>query len=1279
MEYSDKELLFGLHDLVSNVNSILKRTDLGSENAEDIILHLEETDDNFHRNNFVKFLCDSIGIEIGQLIDDEIERKSTTSNPNCVSNQHSLVHAVTETICKSSVYLDLSKQLCANSVLTATELCKKSVSASSDDDTESYFSRQLKSMCSEGELSYGSSFNQGIFFMTQEQFHRIAEELSSAQPLNKRREALLRLCQVPPSDVMASESWSHLRIALMDALADSDNFISHTALSFHAKMFAVSSYQIMRETFTCLSEHIMQCFKIWPIQTTDEDLFLSEPYISRTLLRLRLLNEFQCEVPSIWVRYPESFLDSILNSTFNLMTEFIKAAPFSGLHLISLVDIDAHWFRKWLHGNYGRAAVISRLEKKYRQFLVYVVHNTMQFCQSYVHNQAITVDIKVSQQDRIVYSLQHLDFACFIHCLSIIARLVMYSCGRELFPVHLPDGQVIHVQDMLVSWIMVLNLADTKSKPINKYEPASFIAKALCNLCSSNAFVKECVGKQFISSLIGSIQNWLSIDTKQIVSESTMLHIAEILACLTSTCSGRKLLLFKYPTAKGSAAHNIAQFAQKALEGKLQQSLQQRFIPSHSVIGAYVFVCRQLYNTCEGLLLLMEYQLHEKIAAAWKQTHEIKQFSSLEEVDSDQQSIPTQSSSRSTVMWEDTLLDNLLNFAATPQGLLLLQQTGAINECVAYMHSRYTKKLQVSKCEKFGYGVMVTQLASTAAGTMALQHAGFLRAIVHEFWASIECTELDTQQPSRSNFLGRTERPVHKAFTGLANVLSSFQSVHEIFVGKKLANKSHYSFREIPNSPLDLLDRLVMLNSPQKYHFLLNYEQSHVFGLRLLTLLSCNLDTLLLLETQYKIQQLLLDLQKSNQTSDSCIIIDELTIERNHFLVRTHLIGGEGEKVLPPRTLSSVKDSKNKNVFKTGKSEPYVWPLFSQYPIPKAYVPELSDQTFSKKDSMLARFLSKSRVSDKNFLSQLRSIFAKAMTSSPSTVRGNVVEETLERVVTAFEKNSEERRFKRSPGQVQGRKEAGTTPLPVIVAGTKMTVQYGKLLSILKSSSDTAYNNLINVLQSCIQFLNQQHSYSTSLRILAGPYPCHDWFVSTIFLMFSGNKDKSLQFLLKLSELFVSGYLWPARLHASIHLPPKVRLSGIPPLYYRSGHHIELIVQMELPLIYSAFRMSGYTPSQIAQHWLTQCFWNYLPWLQITHYVTTVLVMGCDYQVYICVSILKHLQQSILMHRQTQDLQVFLKENYIKGFSVGNWMEYMETLETKYRATVLQSMRNLAD
>lgn len=60
-------------------------------------------------------------------------------------------------------------------------------------------------------------------------------------------------------------------------------------------------------------------------------------------------------------------------------------------------------------------------------------------------------------------------------------------------------------------------------------------------------------------------------------------------------------------------------------------------------------------------------------------------------------------------------------------------------------------------------------------------------------------------------------------------------------------------------------------------------------------------------------------------------------------------------------------------------------------------------------------------------------------------------------------------------------------------------------------------------------------------------------------------------------------------------------------------------------------------------HWLTQCFWNYLDWTEICHYISTCVVMGPDYQVYMCVAIFKHLQPDILQRTQSQELQVFLK------------------------------------
>lgn len=64
------------------------------------------------------------------------------------------------------------------------------------------------------------------------------------------------------------------------------------------------------------------------------------------------------------------------------------------------------------------------------------------------------------------------------------------------------------------------------------------------------------------------------------------------------------------------AAHVIVQFALRLLEKEL--SSQSESDVSHALCGAFIFVCRQIYNTCEGLQVLRPYGLHKAVAAAWK-------------------------------------------------------------------------------------------------------------------------------------------------------------------------------------------------------------------------------------------------------------------------------------------------------------------------------------------------------------------------------------------------------------------------------------------------------------------------------------------------------------------------------------------------------------------------------------------------------------------------------------------------------------------------------------
>lgn len=67
------------------------------------------------------------------------------------------------------------------------------------------------------------------------------------------------------------------------------------------------------------------------------------------------------------------------------------------------------------------------------------------------------------------------------------------------------------------------------------------------------------------------------------------------------------------------AAHVIVQFTLRLLADELFPLSESD--ASRSLCGAFIFVCRQMYNTCEGLQNLRPFGLHKAIAASWQKVH----------------------------------------------------------------------------------------------------------------------------------------------------------------------------------------------------------------------------------------------------------------------------------------------------------------------------------------------------------------------------------------------------------------------------------------------------------------------------------------------------------------------------------------------------------------------------------------------------------------------------------------------------------------------------------
>ncbi|XP_078256304.1 protein broad-minded isoform X2 [Rhinoraja longicauda] len=1252
MSHLSSEDESSLQSLVRQLLKSIKERIVGApslECVEEILLHLEETDENFHNYELVKYLRNHIDDILGSVIEKETE-KCTGEGRTLVSGQDTLVQQVTRNIRESEEYKDMMRSM-KNSMMIVVESLINKFEEDQMKKEELHRKKQHEQhtdYCMENCSDSGSLFNQSYTFMNQEQLQILIERMDPGQPMEVRRDALHTLCCAPPSDVLNCEYWGTLCKYIAATLSDPDSTLSDKGLRFYAKTFSSSTFSISREIYTSLAKHLESCFTSQqsPVSTLSVGMDITSPDAVQILKKFRLLNEFQKEVPSFWIRHPEKFMEEIVESTLSLLsvtheqslTTDTPDRALEPVYFVALLDIKASWFKKWMHGYYSRTVVLRLLENKYKSLITAAVQQCLNYFDSGkleddATDNLCTMLYHINSGQRTYYTGSELQYICFVHSLCLLGRLLMYTHGRKLFPVKVNNKkEPVSLMDLLVLLIrMMYQHPNTTQTGIvtqtDSYAPANLVMEVLRMLCGGKECATECLYKNIITeSLLFPIVSLLKGKQIKNCNETVLINIADILARIASTDRGLSLLLFgendsTITTNCLSTAQIIAEFTKRLLDGELPALDSSE--PSSALKGAFIFVCRQMYNTCEGLEVLMPYGLHESISEAWKKASLITERIPTPVAGSESGS-STAHELQTMMNLEEMLLDNLLNFAATPKGLLLLQQTGAINECVNYMFSRFTKKLQVSKCEKFGYGVMVTQVAATAPGIVALQSSGFIKALVMELWSVLECGRDDA-------------RMINPKPTPVEAIDRSCQK--------------------------DVIDRLIIINSNAKIHSLFNYEHSHMFGLRLLSVLCCNLDILLLLESQYIVSEILLNAQKENVREDSKnlgdFIIDGLSVERNHILIRMELVGGASERVLPPRVLQKGND-------------PYPWPLFSSYPVPKCYLQEPLKNVVLKQDNEVIKLL---KISGKqsDWLECCQKQFRKTMTTKPEIIKGNTLVELLENVVEFLVNNQSECFFRPYKATDDGVKHLSLSPFQQL--GIKMVVRYGRFLGALKTDAD---EELAVLLMHCDRFLKQQQvALSSSLCCLQGSYVGHDWFASTAFLIMSGDGERTLKFLQQFSNLLVSAFLWLPRLHSSIHLPVERSESGIHPVYSCTTYFIEMLLKKELPLVFSAFRMSGFTPSQICQHWLAQCFWNYLNWTEIGLYIAICIILGPDYQVYMCIALLKHLQQDVLHHMQTQDLQVFLKEEAIHGFHLCSYFEYMEKLETSYRTTILAEMNNI--
>lgn len=685
------------------------------ECAEEILLRLEETDENFHNYEFVKYLRQHICNMLGSMIEEEMEKCTSDQNQGEDSGYDTVVQHVTKRTQESKEYKEMMHSL-KNIMMVVVEAM---INKFEEDETRSE-DRQRKmqsgSCCTDNCSDSDSSFNQSYKFC-QGKLRLILDQLDPGQPKEVRYEALQTLCSAPPSDVLSCENWTTLCEKLTTSLSDPDPMFTDRILKFYAQTFTLSPLHMTKEIYTSLAKYLEVYFlsRENHLPTLSTGVDITSPNVTRLLKKVRLLNEYQKEAPSFWIRHPEKYMEEIVESTLSLLSvkheqsHLVPQKILDPIYFFALVDTKAVWFKKWMHAYYSRTAVLRLLEKKYKCLITTAVQQCVQYlelCEAMKADEILRHPKHCgTKQKSFYYSGQELQYIYFIHSLCLLGRLLIYTQGRKLFPIKLKNRKdSVSLTNLLVLFTQLIYYSPSCPKMTSimcseNYSPASMVTDVLRMLCDQKECAVECLYNSTVTeALLLPIHN-LTKGTAAApdCSETALIHIADILARIASVEEGLILLLYGENMNSSeeeslTGAHIIAKFSKKLLEEDISIFSGSEMLPV--VKGAFISVCRQIYGTCEGLQVLLPYGLHESIAKAWKKTSLLSERIPTPVEGSDSVSSVSQVSPNS-VAWEDNLLDDLLNFAATPKGLLLLQRTGAINECVTFMLSQYAKKPQV--------------------------------------------------------------------------------------------------------------------------------------------------------------------------------------------------------------------------------------------------------------------------------------------------------------------------------------------------------------------------------------------------------------------------------------------------------------------------------------------------------------------------------------------------------------------------------------------------------
>ncbi|XP_040573616.1 uncharacterized protein [Lepeophtheirus salmonis] len=124
----------------------------------------------------------------------------------------------------------------------------------------------------------------------------------------------------------------------------------------------------------------------------------------------------------------------------------------------------------------------------------------------------------------------------------------------------------------------------------------------------------------------------------------------------------------------------------------------------------------------------------------------------------------------------------------------------------------------------------------------------------------------------------------------------------------------------------------------------------------------------------------------------------------------------------------------------------------------------------------------------------------------------------------------------------------------------------------------------------------------------------------------------------------------------------------------RLQYFSEMIIYHEDPFFFSYLTEKFILPSILFEKWISQSFFNILPWKEIRRYLALITLYGVQYMIFVCIAIFRHHRINfikVIEDKKGQSEDITFVENISlfsvsEDFKIGAYLPYMKTLDRKY-------------